>query len=77
MRDRDYEGRRVYERRTSVRTRALYIGNERRRGVGLSIENKTTWMEPAIAYALADKLVDAAERAENMQRAAAGSSDTA
>lgn len=77
MRDRDYEGRPAHRRRARARVWRFNFGGVRRPGVELRIEDKAAWLSPAIAYALADQLVDAAERAENMQRAAAGSSDTA
>lgn len=77
MRDRDYEGRPAHRRRTKANVWRYSIDGVSRPGVQLRIEDKSAWMTPERAYALADKLVDAAEQAENEQRAAAGSSDTA
>lgn len=64
MRAPDYEGRPANRRRTKVNLWRYGDRGVRRSGVQLRIENKSIWLSPEKAYALANKLVDAAEQAE-------------
>ncbi|GAA3323597.1 hypothetical protein [Paeniglutamicibacter sulfureus] len=76
MSEKRYEAKPASSRRARAGVWTLHNGSEVVPGVRLRIEDKHAWLSPEKAYALANMLVDAAERAETAQRDGAWHKDT-